>query len=370
MTRTVGVLGAGQLGRMLALAGAPLGLRFVFVDPDESAPAARLGRHIVADYTDAAALEALAQTDVVTYEFESVPTAAVDALAGKVSVFPPPRALSVARDRLEEKRLFTQLGIPTPRYLPVATPQALALAVKETGLPCVLKTRTLGYDGKGQVVVRDGDEVARLWSHVEGNLAILESFVPFSRELSVLGVRAQDGATRFYPLIENAHTSGVLRTSRSPAPDVTPELQARAHDYAAKLLDALDYVGVLALEMFQVEGELWANEIAPRVHNSGHLTIEGARTSQFENHLRAILGLPLGETELLGAAGMVNCVGAMPKPGDVLSVPDAHLHDYDKTPRPGRKVGHVTLRAADATRLEPRMQQLRELCPWILHGPS
>jgi 5-(carboxyamino)imidazole ribonucleotide synthase len=230
MTRTVGVLGAGQLGRMLALAGAPLGLRFVFVDPNESAPAARLGRHIVAEYTDAAALEVLAQTDVVSYEFESVPAAAVDALAGKVPVFPPPRALSVARDRLEEKRLFTRLGIPTPRYMPVATPQALALAVKETGVPCVLKTRTLGYDGKGQVVVRDGDEVARLWAHVAGSLAILESFAPFSRELSVLGVRAQDGSTRFYPLIENTHTNGVLRTSRSPAPDVSPELQARAHE--------------------------------------------------------------------------------------------------------------------------------------------
>ncbi len=368
MTRSVGVLGAGQLGRMLALAGAPLGMRFVFVDPKADSPASTLGQHIVAEYTDAAALDELAKTDVVTYEFENIPTAAVESLKERVAVCPPLRALSVARDRLEEKRLFSKLGIPTPRYMPVATPQALALAVKEVGLPCVLKTRTEGYDGKGQVVVRDGDEVAAIWAQIQGRLAILESFVSFSRELSVLAVRASNGSMRFYPLMENVHDRGVLRTSRCLAADAAPALQEQARSHATKLMGELDYVGVLALELFQVGEELWANEIAPRVHNTGHFSIEGARTSQFENHLRAITGLPLGETDAVSPCAMINCVGAMPSAEEVLAVPDAHLHDYKKAPRPGRKVGHVTVRAPDSETLSARLRQLEPLCPWILRS--
>ncbi len=368
MALSVGVLGAGQLGRMLALAGAPLGMRFVFVDPKESSPASAYGRHIVADYADAAALDELAKCDVVTYEFESIPTAAVEGLNGRVDVFPSARALSVARDRLEEKRLFSKLGIPTPRYMPVAAPQALSLAVKEVGLPCVLKTRTEGYDGKGQVVVRDGDEVAAIWAQVEGRLCILESFVAFSRELSVIAARTPDGTLGFYPLMENVHDHGVLRTSRCLGADVAPALEAQAQSHATKLMEELDYVGVLALELFQVGDELWANEIAPRVHNTGHFSIEGARTSQFENHLRAITGLPLGETDAVSPCAMVNCVGAMPKAEDVLAVPDTHLHDYDKAPRPGRKVGHVTVRAPDSETLSTRLRQLETICPWILRS--
>ncbi|MEZ4227294.1 MAG: 5-(carboxyamino)imidazole ribonucleotide synthase [Polyangiaceae bacterium] len=364
MTRTVGVLGAGQLGRMLALAGAPLGMHFVFLDPKADSPASRFGEHHVAPYTDAAGLEALAQCDVVTYEFESVPVEAVDALAGKVAVYPPPRALSVARDRLEEKRLFTSLGIPTPRYLPIATQQALDLAVREVGLPCVLKTRTLGYDGKGQLMLRSESDVPGALERLGGKLAIVERFVEFERELSQVAVRDRDGTTAFYPLIENSHEGGILRTSRCPVLGATSEHRAAARDFAARLLRELDYVGVLALEMFQVGRELWANEVAPRVHNSAHLSIEGAETSQFENHLRAIAGLPLGSTAVRVPTTMVNCVGRMPSPKDVLAVTDAHLHDYDKEPRAGRKVGHVTVRGESDAALSERVEALLAVCPF------
>ena len=313
----VGCIGGGQLGRMLALAGIPLGLSFRFLDPSPDAPAAAVGELFVGAYDDPDLLDRLADgADAVTYEFENVPVEA----ARRVGAVPGPAALEAAQDRLVEKRLFRRLGIPTA-----------PIDEEVTEFPALLKTRRLGYDGKGQQLVetRPGP----------GTGHVLEGLVPFERELSLLAVRGRSGETRFYPLIENVHEGGILRTSRAPAADAP---QALAEEYAVRLLDELGYVGVLALELFEVGGELIANELAPRVHNTGHWTIEGAVTSQFENHLRAVLGLPLGPTDSK-ASWMVNLIGSVPSADDVLRVAGAHLHLYGKEPRPERKLGHVTL---------------------------
>jgi 5-(carboxyamino)imidazole ribonucleotide synthase len=354
----VGVLGAGQLGRMLALAGIPLDCAFVFVDPTASAPAAALGEQIVCSYTDPQGQAALTACDVVTYEFESVPVEATEALAARVPVYPPPEALRVAQDRLLEKSCFRELGIGTAAFEAVNDEVELARAVAKLGLPAVLKTRRLGYDGKGQFVLRNTNEIATAWAAVGAAPSILEGFVRFERELSLLSVRARNGQTAFYPLVENHHAEGILRKTVAPAPHASAELQRAAEQYATRLLTQLDYVGVLALELFQVGAALVANEIAPRVHNSGHFSIEGSRTSQFENHLRAILGLPLGDTTALGPSCMLNLVGTLPRLEDVLSVPDAHLHLYGKSPRPGRKVGHITVCAENTVELEARVAAL------------
>jgi 5-(carboxyamino)imidazole ribonucleotide synthase len=357
----VGVLGAGQLGRMLALSGYPLGLRFLFVDPAPSSPAGELAEQIVLPYEDERAQARLAECDVVTFEFENVPLGPVQALAKRALVYPPPAALAVAQDRLAEKTTFSRLGIPTPRFSPVNDPSSLAAALDEVGLPAVLKTRRMGYDGKGQAVIRERSEAEPALRGLSGVPLILESFVPFSRELSMLAVRSKTGETRFYPPVENEHEGGILRLSRAPARGVSDALTRAAEGHAQKLLDDLGYVGVLALELFEVEGQLLANEVAPRVHNSGHFSIEGARTSQFENHLRALLGLPLGSTDALGPSAMVNLIGQIPDRARLLAIPDAHLHDYGKAGRPQRKVGHVTVRAQDAPTLEARIAEVRAL---------
>ncbi|HEX6275406.1 MAG TPA: 5-(carboxyamino)imidazole ribonucleotide synthase [Polyangiaceae bacterium] len=355
----VGVLGAGQLGRMLALAGYPLGIDFSFVDPNGDSPAGVLAPLLAADYGSPEALAALAECDVVTYEFENVPVEAALALEARVPVRPSVRALGVSQDRLLEKRCFRELGIPTAPFFDVGSLAELEAAVEQAGLPAVLKTRRLGYDGKGQRVLRSAADVAPAFAELGGVPLILEGFVAFERELSLLAVRSATGETAFYPLVENHHDGGILRLSLLPAPNVDAELDASAKRYGRALLDRLDYVGVLALELFEAHGELYANEIAPRVHNSGHHSIEGAQTSQFENHLRAVLGLPLGSTEPVGCSAMLNCIGSMPDAHAVLSVPDAHLHDYGKTPRAGRKLGHVTLRAPDRKTLAERLSLLR-----------
>jgi 5-(carboxyamino)imidazole ribonucleotide synthase len=313
----VGVIGGGQLGRMLALAGIPLGLSFRFLDPAADAPAAEVGELLVGAYDDPELLDRLAEgADVVTYEFENVPVAA----ARRVDAIPAAAALEAAQDRLVEKHLFRKLGIPTTR-----------IDDEVEVFPALLKSRFLGYDGKGQRLVETRPGT------VPGH--VLEERVNFERELSLLAVRGRYGETRFWPLVENVHRDGILRTSRAPAVDAP---QGLAEVYATKILDELEYVGVLALELFDVGGTLLANEIAPRVHNTGHWTIEGSETSQFENHLRAILGLPLGSTESRRAV-LVNLIGTVPKTLDVLEIPHAHLHLYGKEPRAGRKLGHVTL---------------------------
>ena len=300
---------------MLALAGIPLGLSFRFLDPSADAPAAEAGELLVGEYDDPDLLDRLAEgAAAVTYEFENVPVEA----AQRVGVVPSALALELGQDRLVEKQLFQRLGIPTAAF---GSPP----------LPVVIKSRRFGYDGKGQRIERG--------NYLTGDHELVEELVDFDRELSLLAVRGRDGDTRFWPLIENVHEDGILRTSRAPAADAP---QAEAEAYAARLLDALGYVGVLALELFDVGGKLLANEFAPRVHNTGHWTIEGSATSQFENHLRAILGLPLGSTESRPSL-LVNLIGSLPRAEDVLAISGAHLHLYGKQPRLGRKLGHVTL---------------------------
>jgi 5-(carboxyamino)imidazole ribonucleotide synthase len=357
----VGVLGAGQLGRMLGLAGRALGLELTFLDPTPDSPASAVGELLVSDYSDAEALGRLAHARVVTFEFENVPVEAVKALEAKAQVFPGSRALEIAQDRLSEKTCFRSLGIATPAFEAVGSLPELFAALSRVGYPAVLKTRRFGYDGKGQAVLRTEADVKAAFERLGAAPLILEGFVAFERELSIIAVRSSAGEVACYPLVENHHSAGILRKTLAPAPGVDAELQRVASEHIEKLLAHLDYVGVLALELFQVEGRLVANEIAPRVHNTGHWTIEGAYTSQFENHLRAILGLPLGATDAILPCAMLNLIGDAPDAAAVLAVPDAHLHWYGKAPRPGRKVGHITVRAPDAETLATRVAELERI---------
>lgn len=346
--KLVGIIGGGQLGRMLALAGYPLGLRFRFLDPAPAASASGVAEQVVGAYDDEAALALLAAgADVITYEFENVPVAAARFLMRQCPVCPPPAALEKAQDRLVEKTFFQELGIPTTPFAAVQSRADLDAALHRIGLPAVLKTRRMGYDGKGQVVLRSAHDVERASENLGDRPLILERMVAFERELSILAVRGRGGGVAFYPLIENSHREGILTRSLAPAPRVSAPLQAEAERYAARVLEALDYVGVLAIELFATSMGLLANEMAPRVHNSGHWTIEGAETSQFANHLRAILGLPLGATTPLCRSEMVNILGTLPNPAHVLATPGAHLHLYNKAPRPGRKLGHITFRRGE-----------------------
>ena len=342
----VGIIGGGQLARMLALAGYPLGVHFQILDPAADACAGQVASLMQGDYHDAARLESLAAwADVVTFDFENVPAEAARALEGRITVYPPAKALALAQDRLSEKTLFWEMGIPTPTFATVDSLEELQSAALRVELPAVLKTRRLGYDGKGQRVLRTAEDIEPAWRALGDAPLILESFIPFEREVSIVAVRGRDGATALYPLVENHHRDGILRLSRAPCR--MPELERDGWDYARRLLDRLDYVGVLAIEFFVKDGRLIANEMAPRVHNSGHWTLEGADTSQFENHLRAILGLPLGFTTAIGYSAMVNGIDDLPERAAVLAIPGAHYHAYGKASRPGRKVGHITLRADD-----------------------
>lgn len=359
---TVGILGGGQLARMMVLAGTPLGVRFVVLDPAADACASQLAPMVSGGFADAAALdEFAARADVATFDFENVPAASADSLLKRIPVFPNPRALGVAQDRLAEKTLFGELEIPVAPFAVVDTRAQLDDAIAVVGTPCILKTRRLGYDGKGQFRLRSPADADAAWTELGAQAAkvglILEAFVDFDRELSVVAVRDRHGKFLSWPVTENWHDDGVLSASLAPA-RVSEALAALAIDHARKLADALDYVGVFALELFCRDGELLANEMAPRVHNSGHWTIEGAQTSQFQNHLRAVLDLPLGATRMLGHACMLNWIGAMPEPEPVLSEPSGHWHDYGKAERVGRKVGHATLRAESTAELTAALQRV------------
>jgi 5-(carboxyamino)imidazole ribonucleotide synthase len=365
----LGILGGGQLARMLALAAHPLGVRCVFVDPSPRAPAAPVADAIVAPYDDVAALTRMAeQVDVATYEFENVPETAARLFENALPLRPRAEALRVAQDRLEEKTTLESLGIPVVPYRAVNSRAELADAVAALGTPCVLKTRRFGYDGKGQVVLRsdDGDALDGAWAKVGAGVVpcVLERFLPFDREASQVAVRGVDGDVRLYPLVETRHRGGILAEAHAPAPETSPAMQTLARDYVSRLLGHLDYVGVMALELFCVGEHLYANELAPRVHNSGHWTQDGACTSQFENHVRAVLGLPLGPTESLGRSVMFNLVGGVPPVAEVLSVRDARLHLYGKSAAPGRKLGHVTLVRRDGESdddFDARVEKLRDL---------
>ena len=359
----VGIVGGGQLGRMLVQAGQELGIECTTLDPAADSPAARVGPAVLGAYDDAEALQQLAAlVDVVTYEFENVPVEGVRALEAFSPVAPPPAALAAAQDRIAEKTLFAEAGLPVAPYAPVDDLPSLEGAVDTVGLPAVLKTRRLGYDGKGQSVIRRRELLEDAWRAVGEVPSICEAFVSFDREVSVLAVRSRDAEVRCWPLVENHHRDGILRASFAPAPDAAG-LQATAEAYVRALLERLEYVGVLAIELFQVGETLLGNEMAPRVHNSGHWTIEGAETSQFENHLRAICGLPLGATDVRGQVAMLNLIGEEPEAAGVLAVPGAHLHRYGKSPRAGRKVGHITIRADDPETLRKRVLQVSALVP-------
>lgn len=355
----VGIVGGGQLARMLALAGHPLGLTFQTLDPDPSAAASALTDQVVGEYGDDEKLRWLAHhCHCLTYEFEHLPVEALRAVAGRVPIYPSLEALEVAQDRAQEKALFRELDIPAPRTAAVHTLAELDSTLTDIGLPAVLKTRRLGYDGRGQRLLQDCRGLATTWRELGGQPLVVEEHVPFDRELSIIAIRGKGGETAFYPLVENEHQQGMLRAS-VPRPE--DPLNQVAQRYASRLLDALRYVGVLVLELFQVDGRLLANEFAPRVHNSGHWTIEGAETSQFENHLRAILGLPLGSCRPVDYCAMINLIGQLPDASALLAIPGTHLHVYGKHPRPNRKLGHVTIRERDATALTVRVQNVRAL---------
>jgi 5-(carboxyamino)imidazole ribonucleotide synthase len=343
---TVGIIGAGQLGQMMALAGYPLGMDFLFLDRGADTPAGRLAPVLAGDINDTALLTELARrSEVVTFDWENVSVqalgAAVRAARTAVRIAPPLRALAAAQDRLAEKRTFERLSIPTTRFAAVDSRAGLTRAVQRIGLPGVLKTRRLGYDGKGQAVLRSPADLDRAWERLGQVPLLYEEFVPFDYEVSIIGARARTGAVAVYPLNRNYHHDGILRLTLSPW--AAPQLERAAAASLRRVLAAFHYVGVLTIEFFVHRGRLLANEMAPRVHNSGHWSIEGALTSQFENHLRAITGLPLGATAARGHCAMINLIGAMPPAQQLLSEPGLHWHDYGKDARHGRKLGHCTL---------------------------
>ncbi len=338
----IGVVGAGQLGRMMALAGYPLGLEFLFLDRDARTPGGQVAPILVGELTDRKLLGELGERcEVLTFDWENIPVEALENLPGKARIAPPLRALGCAQDRLSEKRTFELLGIATTRYAAVDSRAALEAAVQSIGLPGVLKTRRMGYDGKGQFVLRKPADLDAAWAALGAAPLLYENLVPFDREVSVIAVRGLDGDVAFYPLNLNVHREGILRLTRAPYGDAA--LTRQAQRAAKKLLEHFGYVGVLTVEFFVARGKLIANEMAPRVHNSGHWTIEGAETSQFENHVRAIAGLPLGSTRARGHSAMINLIGELPERAALLREPGLHWHDYGKSARPGRKVGHITI---------------------------
>jgi 5-(carboxyamino)imidazole ribonucleotide synthase len=354
---TVGIVGAGQLGRMLALAGYPLGLDFLFLDPSKGAPAGQVAPQIVGGFTDMELLGKLARdTEVLTFDWENISVDALRALPPETIICPPVDALAAAQDRVLEKQLFEHLKIPTTRWSNVESHADLDKAIARIGLPGVLKTRRLGYDGKGQKVLRKSTDVAGSWDEMGQVPLLYEELVPFDYEVSIIGARSRSGEIAVYPLNGNVHGGGILRLTR--APYGSPTLQRAAAQHLRRALTHFRYTGILTIEFFVRRGKLIANEMAPRVHNSGHWTIEGAETSQFENHLRAILDLPLGSTRARGHCGMLNLIGEMPEKTGILEQDGLHLHDYGKAPRPGRKLGHLTFIERTAAARDRRARRL------------
>jgi 5-(carboxyamino)imidazole ribonucleotide synthase len=338
----VGILGGGQLAQMLALAGIPLGIRFVCLEPQMSCSASSVSPIIQANFDESGITQLAEMVDVLTFESENIPTAALRNILmdSHLPLYPSIKALETAQDRLLEKQFFTRLNIPVAEFLQIDQVEDVYAALEKFGTPLLLKTRRQGYDGKGQLLVKTKEEAVAAFQTLSPNELIAEKWIAFDREVSLIAVRNQKGQIKFYPLTENVHQAGILRFSKAPFLD--DALTLKAKNYLEVILTALEYVGVLSVEFFVYENELLVNEMAPRVHNSGHWTIEGAQTSQFENHLRAILNLPLGETDPLGYATMVNLIGELPPLEKLLETPDLHVHLYDKKPKKNRKLGHVT----------------------------
>jgi 5-(carboxyamino)imidazole ribonucleotide synthase len=362
---TVGIVGAGQLGRMLALAGYPLGLDFLFLDPAQEPPAGQVAPVLNGAFTEARLLDELAErSEVLTFDWENISVDALRALKGDTRIAPPIPALATAQDRVSEKKLFERLGIPTTRWLAVSTRAQLTRALRDIGLPGVIKTRRLGYDGKGQAVVRTQENAQTAWEQLGAAPLLYEELIPFVCVVSIIGARSPRGEVAIYPLNGNVHSEGILRLTR--APYGPPRWQKLAAGYLEKVLKHFRYTGILTIEFFVRGGKLLANEMAPRVHNSGHWTIEGAATSQFENHLRAILDLPLGSTQALGYSAMLNLISTLPPRQSLLAESGLHYHDYGKQPRPGRKLGHCTLVEATVTARDRRARRLlAQLAPGV-----
>ena len=362
MDKRIGIFGGGQLGRMMAQAALPLNIECTFFEASLDCPSAALGQVFSSQAQDGLA-QFIASADVFSLEFENTPLADVDVLTASKDLHPPRQALAIAQHRLAEKALFDELDIPVAPYAAVQSLNDLHQAVEKLGLPIVLKTTRGGYDGKGQFVLREALQIEQAWAELgpAGEL-IAESFVTFSREVSIIAVRGQDGDVKTWSLAENHHHHGILSHSIVPAPD-SADLQPVAQDYITRLLKHLNYVGVLTLELFVTEQGLYANEMAPRVHNSGHWSIEGAVSSQFENHIRAVAGLPLGSTDVVRPTVMVNIIGQHPKSAEVLALNGAHLHLYNKSERVGRKIGHITLMPNDSAELTGLCRQLAKILP-------
>lgn len=352
----VGVIGGGQLAQMLALAAYPLGIKVICLESSANCPAGLVTDLIVGDYANKEKLyELVDQVDVLTYEFENISIENLSSISG-VTIYPSLDALSISKDRLLEKQFFEQVSVPTTHYRAVDSLLDLQEAVSQIGLPVILKQRCFGYDGKGQYVIRTKPEIKLAWEKLQGTALIVENLVAFEREVSCIAVRGVSHETAFYPLVENHHEAGILRLSE--VVDSGLRITRMAHEFVGHILDKLNYVGVLAVEFFQKDGQLYANEMAPRVHNSGHWTIEGAHISQFENHLRAVCGLPLGATAMRAKAAMMNLIGTVPPLAEILKIPAAHCHLYGKKAQPKRKLGHVTLCTEDE---EIYNESLREL---------
>lgn len=344
--KRVGVLGGGQLAEMLAQAAVPIGVRVLCIEKTSDTCASLVAPVEAGDLKDVNVLRKWATDntiDVVTYESEFIDASLAEGLAEACEVRPSPVGLRASQERLREKQLFVELGIPVPQFVPADNEERLRDGIKEIGTPVVVKTRSGGYDGKGQVVVREPGDIERAVALVQGAPVIIEQYLAFDRELSIVGARGVDGETVTYPVVENEHREGILHKTLAPAPNLDPQLDKQAREYVTKLLDRTGYVGTVGFELFAVGDVIMGNEYAPRVHNSGHWTIEGAVTSQFENHVRAVAGLPLGSAEPRGFAAMVNLVGGEPNVPAILAVEGAQLHLYGKESRPGRKIGHVTV---------------------------
>jgi len=368
--KKIGVLGAGQLGRMLALSGYPLELDFHFYDTSGK-PSVGLGDITIdtkADIENPALAAFLNDVDVVTYEFEHIPLELTQHIESQTDLFPPSRSIKVCQNRAEEKALFTKLGIPTPKYHIVNNAKELKAAVEDLGCPVVAKTTTEGYDGKGQFVIRSIEQCSEAWDSIgnspKGKMTLIaEEFVDFKRELSVIAARSKNDDMVVYPLAENSHHEGILRYSIAPAPHLNKEISDQAVTYVKELMHELGHVGILTLELFETKNGLVANEMAPRVHNSGHWTIEGCASSQFENHLRAICGLPLGNTDAYSPTCMINIIAVKGDIESIMSLPYAHVHLYGKEERAGRKLGHITVKADTLEELNWRVQNIASFLP-------
>ncbi len=360
----IGVLGAGQLGRMLALSAYPLGHQMRFLALSEEDPSSLLGKTFIHNNNPEMVSNFADSSDIVTYESENTDVTIVNEISKNTKVYPSDKSLYISQHRVREKTLLDTLKIPCAPYQKVNSLNDLKSAIKNIGIPSILKTATDGYDGKGQFVIKSEAQINEAWEKISGVDSILEGFINFKRELSLIAVRDKDGSVEYYPLVENSHHEGILRLTIAPAQNISLSLQNKAEEYMSSILKEIKHVGVLTIELFESDDGLLVNEIAPRVHNSGHWTIEGAQTSQFENHIRAITESPLGRTTITSKfSAMINIIGVHGPIQKVLKTKNAHLHLYSKEERTGRKLGHITLTSNSIDELNQTIDSLKEYLP-------